>query len=67
MPGEAAASPLEALLRDSRAETHAALAALVIESADRDEALARALDAAGLAPSGRRRGELQVAAAEVSG
>jgi tRNA-dihydrouridine synthase 3 len=67
MPGEAATSPLEALLRDGRAETHAALAALVIDSVGREEALARALVLqASLTPSGDS-GELQVAAAEISG
>jgi tRNA-dihydrouridine synthase 3 len=67
MPGEAATSPLEALLRDSRAETHASLAALVIESAEPQEALARALELQALLPAAGDRGERQVAAAEVSG
>jgi tRNA-dihydrouridine synthase 3 len=67
MPGERAASPLEALLRDARAETHAALAALVIESADREVALHRALDLqASLPPAGEVR-ELEVAVSEIAG
>jgi tRNA-dihydrouridine synthase 3 len=67
---DVASSPLEALLRDSRAETHAALAGLVIESRDRDEGLARALDLqSGLLPPGdaRDRPELEIGAAEVAG
>ena len=67
MPGEAATSPLEALLRDSRAETHALLASLVIESADRDEALSRAFELQSSLPPAGDLGELQVATAEVSG
>ncbi len=67
MPGEPASSPLEALLRDARAETHAALAALVIESADRAEALAKALDLQEALPPAGDAGDFEVAAAEVSG
>jgi tRNA-dihydrouridine synthase 3 len=67
MPGEAASSPLEALLRDSRGETHAALAALIIASEDRDEALGRALALQESLPPAGDPGELQVAPAEVSG
>jgi hypothetical protein len=67
MPGEPASSPLEALLRDGRAETHAALAALIIDSADREEALGRALDLQESLPPAGDAGELEVAAAEVSG
>jgi tRNA-dihydrouridine synthase 3 len=67
MPGDSASSPLESLLRDSRAETHAALAGLIIESEDRDEALGRAFALQGSLPPAGEAGELQVAAAEVSG
>jgi tRNA-dihydrouridine synthase 3 len=67
MASEPASSPLEALLRDGRAETHGALAALIIASADREEALARALDLQESLPPGGDAGELEVAAAEVSG
>ena len=66
-PGDPAASPLEALLRDARAETHAAFAGLVVASEGREEALARALELQGsLSPAGDA-GDLQVAAAEVAG
>jgi tRNA-dihydrouridine synthase 3 len=70
MPGDLPSSPLEALLRDPRAETHAAFAALVIESEDLEEARARALELQAslpLASEGGERRELEVAASEVAG
>jgi tRNA-dihydrouridine synthase 3 len=67
MPGGPASSPLDALLRDARAATHAALAALLVESQDQGEALARALELQGSLPPAGEAGDLEVAAAEVSG
>jgi tRNA-dihydrouridine synthase 3 len=67
MPGDLPASPLETLLRDPRPETHASLAALVIESQDVEEALARALALQASLPLAGERRELEVAASEVAG
>ena len=67
MPGEAPASPLEALLRDGRADTHAPLAALLVESSGRDEAEARALALQATLPPAGEAGELEFAASEIAG
>jgi tRNA-dihydrouridine synthase 3 len=67
MPGAPPASPLEALLRDARPETHAALAAILVESLGRDEAEARALAMHAALPAEGEAGELEVAASEVAG
>jgi tRNA-dihydrouridine synthase 3 len=67
MPREPPASPLEALLRDARTDTHAALAALLVQSPDPGEARASALKLqAGLPPPGEIE-ELPLAASEVAG
>jgi hypothetical protein len=60
-------TPLEALLRDGRASTHEALAAILLESADSEEAHRRALDLQAALPVAEDTGELRVAASEVAG
>jgi tRNA-dihydrouridine synthase 3 len=66
-PDTDAASPLEALLRDGRASTHEALAAILLESADPDESRRRALELQAALPAALDPGELWVAASEVAG
>jgi tRNA-dihydrouridine synthase 3 len=67
MPGTAPGSPLEALLRDDRAETHAGLAGLLVEASERDEALAQALALQSSLPPAGAAEELKVAASVVAG
>ena len=67
MPWEPPASPLEALLRDDRADTHAPLAALLVESTGRDEAEARALALQASRPPAGEARDLEVAVSEVAG
>jgi hypothetical protein len=60
-------SPLERLLGDARPETHAGLAAELVASPSRDEALGRALRLADSLPAADDSPELRVAASEVAG
>jgi tRNA-dihydrouridine synthase 3 len=60
-------SPLDALLADTRAETHRSFSEELLASASRDEAHERALRLAASLPAGGEEAELRVAASEVAG
>lgn len=60
-------SPLERLLGDAQPETHARLAAELVASPSRDEALGRALRLGDALPAADDGPELRVAASEVAG
>jgi tRNA-dihydrouridine synthase 3 len=60
-------SPLDALLADTRAETHRRFSEELLASASRDEAHERAVRLAASVPAGGEGAELRVAASEVAG